>query len=115
MFKIVFIIILLLFKSECLVFVSRPSTQIPPLIQYSNSRAGNRLHEFRPDLLLKEDDSEIFEKTEFVRNRAKSSGIHTFQKKTFSTIPRQFECFSCMSLSYQDNWEHLQYMYTTPK
>uniref|UniRef100_A0A914PYB9 Secreted protein n=1 Tax=Panagrolaimus davidi TaxID=227884 RepID=A0A914PYB9_9BILA len=33
----------------------------------------------------------------------------------FGTIPRQFECFSCMSLSYQDNWEHLQYMYTTPK
>ncbi|EJW74539.1 hypothetical protein WUBG_14553, partial [Wuchereria bancrofti] len=31
------------------------------------------------------------------------------------TIPRRFECFSCMSLSYQESWEHLQYIYTAPK
>ncbi|VDN07357.1 unnamed protein product [Thelazia callipaeda] len=31
------------------------------------------------------------------------------------TIPRRFECFSCMSLSYQERWEHLQYIYTAPK
>uniref|UniRef100_A0A914Z8H5 Uncharacterized protein n=1 Tax=Panagrolaimus superbus TaxID=310955 RepID=A0A914Z8H5_9BILA len=104
-----FVLILLFFdNSNALIFVSRPKIQ-------QTSRAGNRLHEFRPDL-LKEDDPEIFEKTEFVRNRPQqTSGIHTFQKKSFSTIPRQFECYSCMSLSYQDSWEHLQYMYTTPK
>ncbi|VDO11036.1 unnamed protein product [Brugia timori] len=33
----------------------------------------------------------------------------------FDTIPRRFECFSCMSLSYQESWEHLQYIYTAPK
>ncbi|CAG9533267.1 unnamed protein product [Cercopithifilaria johnstoni] len=31
------------------------------------------------------------------------------------TIPHRFECFSCMSLSYQERWEHLQYIYTAPK
>ncbi|VBB32840.1 unnamed protein product [Acanthocheilonema viteae] len=31
------------------------------------------------------------------------------------TIPRRFECFSCMSLSYQERWQHLQFIYTAPK
>uniref|UniRef100_A0A915DPK6 Secreted protein n=1 Tax=Ditylenchus dipsaci TaxID=166011 RepID=A0A915DPK6_9BILA len=30
-------------------------------------------------------------------------------------LPRQFECYSCMSLIYQDNWQFLQLMYTAPK
>ncbi|KAI1704361.1 ly-6-related protein [Ditylenchus destructor] len=33
----------------------------------------------------------------------------------FGTFPRQFECFSCMSASYENNWKHLQLMYTVPK
>uniref|UniRef100_A0A914DSE8 Uncharacterized protein n=1 Tax=Acrobeloides nanus TaxID=290746 RepID=A0A914DSE8_9BILA len=32
-----------------------------------------------------------------------------------STVPKHFECYSCMSLSYQDSWEHLQFLYTAPK
>ena len=36
-------------------------------------------------------------------------------KLFLGSVPRQTECFSCMSLGYKDNWEHLQYMYTTPK
>uniref|UniRef100_A0A0M3HWK2 Homolog of Odr-2 (Two) n=1 Tax=Ascaris lumbricoides TaxID=6252 RepID=A0A0M3HWK2_ASCLU len=31
------------------------------------------------------------------------------------TVPRRFDCFSCMSLSYQESWEHLQSIYTAPK
>uniref|UniRef100_A0A7E4W355 Protein quiver n=1 Tax=Panagrellus redivivus TaxID=6233 RepID=A0A7E4W355_PANRE len=47
-----------------------------------------------------------------------SAAIHAVigsEYMRFGTIPRQFECYSCMSLSYQENWEHLQFMYTTPK
>ncbi|TKR61151.1 hypothetical protein L596_028303 [Steinernema carpocapsae] len=31
------------------------------------------------------------------------------------TIPRQIECYSCMSLSYQNSWDHLQSTYHPPK
>ncbi|CAJ0586330.1 unnamed protein product, partial [Mesorhabditis spiculigera] len=30
-------------------------------------------------------------------------------------IPRQIECYSCMSLSYQTNWKYLQSTYIYPK
>ncbi|VDN54726.1 unnamed protein product [Dracunculus medinensis] len=32
-----------------------------------------------------------------------------------STTSRRFDCFSCMSLSYQESWEYLQNIYTAPK
>ncbi|KAE9552552.1 hypothetical protein FO519_004249 [Halicephalobus sp. NKZ332] len=63
---------------------------------------------------MKED--EIFDKMEFVRNSGKRRDeLYKYEKRTYGTMPRQFECYSCMSLTYQENWEHLQFMYTTPK
>ncbi|KAI1715054.1 ly-6-related protein domain-containing protein [Ditylenchus destructor] len=53
---------------------------------------------------------------EFIRgNQATLERSALFHKKTYSTFPRQFECFSCMSASYENNWKHLQLMYTAPK
>lgn len=31
------------------------------------------------------------------------------------SVPRKFQCYSCMSLSYQNNWERLQHLYVQPK
>uniref|UniRef100_A0A915BMA4 Uncharacterized protein n=2 Tax=Parascaris univalens TaxID=6257 RepID=A0A915BMA4_PARUN len=53
------------------------------------------------------------ERTEFVRTTW-SEAYYT-KLRTFSTVPRRFDCFSCMSLSYQESWEHLQSIYTAPK
>ncbi|KAM3717169.1 putative FAD-binding protein C12C2.03c [Dirofilaria immitis] len=53
------------------------------------------------------------QKTEFVRTAWSAA---TYSKlRIYNTIPHRFECFSCMSLSYQERWEHLQYIYTSPK
>ncbi|KAK0410212.1 hypothetical protein QR680_005008 [Steinernema hermaphroditum] len=60
--------------------------------------------------------SDADEQREFVRTSwADDDPRHTFKKKTYSTLPRELECFSCMSLSYQDNWQHLQSTYHPPK
>ncbi|KAL3087323.1 hypothetical protein niasHS_008642 [Heterodera schachtii] len=40
---------------------------------------------------------------------------HRFRKKTYATMPRPFECYSCMSTSYQPKWHFLQKMYIAPK
>uniref|UniRef100_A0A915BLZ4 Uncharacterized protein n=1 Tax=Parascaris univalens TaxID=6257 RepID=A0A915BLZ4_PARUN len=41
--------------------------------------------------------------------------IEEIEAKFGGTVPRRFDCFSCMSLSYQESWEHLQSIYTAPK
>uniref|UniRef100_A0A915DRR8 Secreted protein n=1 Tax=Ditylenchus dipsaci TaxID=166011 RepID=A0A915DRR8_9BILA len=67
------------------------------------------------DVLEAELEDEL--RREFVRvssSHSQAPSSQYFNKKTYS-LPRQFECYSCMSLIYQDNWQFLQLMYTAPK
>ncbi|KAI3421140.1 hypothetical protein GPALN_014768 [Globodera pallida] len=58
-------------------------------------------------------------RAEFVRvsisNDPTTDVTHRFRKKTYATMPRPFECYSCMSPSYQPKWQFLQQMYIAPK
>ncbi|KAI6190576.1 hypothetical protein M3Y97_00133500 [Aphelenchoides bicaudatus] len=57
---------------------------------------------------------------EFVRGSSVNRDDMTYRypKKTYSvsgSLPRKFQCYSCMSLSYQNNWSRLQHLYVQPK
>ncbi|XGW03685.1 hypothetical protein V3C99_015116 [Haemonchus contortus] len=70
--------------------------------------AADQHPELRTPTRLADDDQ-----TEFVRRE----WTETVYKKvrTYSSLPRQIECFSCMSLSYQTSWKYLQATYIYPK
>lgn len=56
------------------------------------------------------------EQTEFVRTEY--TDMEYKKLRTYSAgapIPRQVECYSCMSLSYQTSWKYLQTTYIYPK
>ncbi|MFH4978617.1 hypothetical protein AB6A40_005326 [Gnathostoma spinigerum] len=41
--------------------------------------------------------------------------IEFFVTSRLGASSKKFECYSCMSLSYQENWAHLQKIYVRPK
>ncbi|KAK6023992.1 hypothetical protein OSTOST_10207, partial [Ostertagia ostertagi] len=44
-----------------------------------------------------------------------SAGLKINRAAVAGSLPRQIECFSCMSLSYQTSWKYLQTTYIYPK
>ncbi|PAV71946.1 hypothetical protein WR25_16651 [Diploscapter pachys] len=44
-----------------------------------------------------------------------SCRVHAYGDDILGSLPRQFECYSCMSLSYQTKWKWLQATYIYPK
>ncbi|CAO4382481.1 unnamed protein product [Caenorhabditis nigoni] len=55
------------------------------------------------------------EQTEFVRTEYTDTEYKKLRTYSAGPIPRQVECYSCMSLSYQTSWKYLQATYIYPK
>uniref|UniRef100_A0A8R1DKE2 Uncharacterized protein n=1 Tax=Caenorhabditis japonica TaxID=281687 RepID=A0A8R1DKE2_CAEJA len=55
------------------------------------------------------------EQAEFVRTEYTDQEYKKLRTYSTGSVPRQVECYSCMSLSYQTSWKYLQATYIYPK
>ncbi|KAI6237643.1 hypothetical protein M3Y95_00287000 [Aphelenchoides besseyi] len=84
-------------------------------------RSGNRgeVLPYDPAIARAQAEAELEEdlRREFVRTSMleKDEMVYRYPTKSYGPVAKKFQCYSCMSMSYQNNWERLQHLYVQPK